>query len=201
MRYTDTDHPFDTDNCGWRRFTQVLGEHFDIVDWADDDGRPVLTTLVDLSSGDTFTVADLDSVEVREPYTLLAFTVGGELAAHGRFDGDPAAESYAPRLAMTEAAMAATRPVALHDPGQLDMPDGSWFAIPAHPACATVATIGDARAAVLVLLDRYRGLLSAVGPFPGHVAAHAWRPAPDVDPGVERLIVALRPATTRPDTA
>ena len=32
MRYTtDTDYPFDTDNRAWRRFTRVLGDHFDVL--------------------------------------------------------------------------------------------------------------------------------------------------------------------------
>jgi hypothetical protein len=55
MGYTpDTGHPFDTDNRAWRRFVDILGEHFDVVGFTKEDGRPVLTTLVDLASGDAF---------------------------------------------------------------------------------------------------------------------------------------------------
>jgi hypothetical protein len=193
MRYTtDTDYPFDTDNRAWRRFTQVLGEHFDVVNWAkEEDGRPVLTTLVDLASGDAFTVAVLDSVEVRDPYALLAFTTGGDLAAHGPFGGEQAAASYAPRLAMTDAAVAATRPMPLHHPDQPAVPDGIWHPVPADLARLARPALTDARTAALVLLDRDRAVLAAVGPFPGHTAADAWRPTPDLDPTTDRLVVPL----------
>jgi hypothetical protein len=71
MRYTtDTDHPFDTDNRAWQRFTDLLGEHFNVMTWTKQDGRPVLTTLSDLATGDTFTVAILDSLEMRQPHAL-----------------------------------------------------------------------------------------------------------------------------------
>ena len=31
MRYTDTAHPFDTDNRAWRRFGDVTSDHFDLL--------------------------------------------------------------------------------------------------------------------------------------------------------------------------
>ena len=202
MRYTtDTDYPFDTDNRAWRRFTQVLGEHFDVVDWAKEDGRPVLTTLVDLASGDAFTVAVLDSVEVRDPYALLAVTTGGDLAAHGPFDGEQAAASYTPQLAMTDAAVAATRPMPLHHPDQPAVPDDVWRPVPAELARLARPALADARTAALVLLDRDRAVLAAVGPFPGHTAADAWRPTPDLDPTTDRLVVPLHAIPVEPGTA
>jgi hypothetical protein len=199
MRYTtDADYPFDTDNRAWRRFIDVLGEHFDVLDWTKEDGRPVLTTLVDLASGDAFTVAVMESLEVREPHTLLAFTTGGELAAHGPFDGEPAAESYAPHLATADATVAATRAMPLHHPDQPDIPDDAWLAIPPQYATLAHPALLDARAAALVLLDRTRTLLSVVGPFRNHAEADAWTPTPDLDPGIDRLIVALQPAPIGP---
>jgi hypothetical protein len=202
MRYTtDTDNPFDTDNRAWRRFVDLLGEHFDVIGWTTDDGRPVLTTLVDLESGDMFTVAIMDSLEVREPYTLLAFTAGGELAAHGPFDGQPAAASYAPRLAMTDAAVAATRPMPLHHPDQPLLPDDAWLPVPAELARLARPALVDARAAALVLLDRTHALLTVVGLFRNRAGAETWRPTPDLGPTIDRLIVALHPAPTEPGTA
>jgi hypothetical protein len=199
MRYTtNPDHPFDTDNRAWRRFVDLLGEHFDVVDWTTQDGRPVLTTLVDLDSGDTFTVAIMDSIEVREPHALLAFTTGGDLAAHGPFNGEPAAGSYAPDLAMTDATIAATRPVPLHHPDQQTLPDDAWLTVPAALAQAARSTLVDTRAAALVLLDRTHGRLTAVGPFRNHASAAAWRAAPDLEPTIDRLIVALHTAPVEP---
>jgi hypothetical protein len=204
MRYTtDTDHPFDTDNRAWRRFTDVAGEHFDIVGWTKDDGRPVLTTLIDLASGDAFTIAILDSVEVRQPHALLAFTPAGDLSAHGPFDGEPAAASHAPGLAMTDPTVAATRPVPLHQPDQPTLPDDAWFAVPDPLARVARPALADTRTTVLVLVDRTRAVLAAVGPFRTRAAAEAWRPTPDLGPDthpdVDRLIVPLRPAPIGPD--
>jgi hypothetical protein len=199
MRYTtDTDNPFDTDNRAWRRYVDLLGEHFDVIGWTTDDGRPVLTTLVDLGSGDMFTVAIIDSLEVREPHTLLAFTLGGELAAHGPFDGQPAAASFAPHLAMADAAVAATRAMPLHHPDQPVIPADAWLAMPAELAHRAHPALLEARAAALVLLDRTRALLTAVGPFRNHAEADAWPATPDLDPGIDRLIVALHSAPIEP---
>jgi len=199
MRYTaNPDHPFDTDNRAWRRFVDLLGEHFDVLGWTTEDGRPVLTTLVDLGSGDTFTVAIMDSLEVREPHTLLAFTTGGDLAAHGPFGGEQAAASYAPRLAMTDAAVAATRPMPLHHPDQPAVPDAIWHPVPADLARLARPALTNARTAALVLLDRTHGLLTAVGPFRNHATAQGWRATPDLEPAIDRLIVALHPAPIEP---
>jgi hypothetical protein len=201
MRYTaNTDHPFDTDNRAWRRFVDLLGEHFTVIGWTTEDGRPVLTTLADLDSGDTFTVAIMDSLEVREPHTLLAFTTDADLTAHGPFNGQPAAETYAPHLAMTAATIAATRAIPLHHPDQPTLPDNAWLPIPATLAQGARPALVDARATALVLLDRDHTRLTAVGPFRNHANAAAWRPTPDLDPAIDRLIIALHPAPIEPPT-
>jgi hypothetical protein len=204
MRYTtDANYPFDTDNRAWRRFADVASEHFEIVGWTKDDGRPVLTTLIDLTTGDAFTIAILDSVEVRQPHALLAFTLAGDLSAHGLFDGEPAAANHAPHLAMTDPAVAATRPVPLHQPDQPTLPDEAWFAVPDPLARLARPALADTRTTVLVLVDRTRAVLAAVGPFRTHAAAEAWRPTPDLGPDarpdVDRLIVPLYPAPPEPD--
>jgi hypothetical protein len=199
MRYTaDDEYPFDTDNRAWRRFTDLLGEHFDVLTWTKEDGRPVLTTLSDIASGDTFTVAILDSLEMRQPHTLLAFATGCEIAAHGPFDGQSAAADYAPQLAMTDPRVAATRPTPLHHPDQTTLPDDTWIGIPADLARAAHPALTDAAAAVLVLLDHTRALLAAIGPFTSHDAAGAWQPTPGLDPGIDRLVVPLHPAAPIP---
>jgi hypothetical protein len=77
MRYTaDTGYPFDTDNRAWQRLLAVSGEHFDTVTWSRQDGRPVMLTLYDLATGDGFTVAVLDSLEVRDCWATLKITMG-----------------------------------------------------------------------------------------------------------------------------
>jgi len=83
-------YPFNTDNRAWCRLPTALGEHLDLVTWQrDGDGRPILVSLVDLGSGDIVTLAVLDSQEMREPHTLLAFTVDGDLAGHGHSTASP----------------------------------------------------------------------------------------------------------------
>jgi hypothetical protein len=202
MRYTtDTGYPFDTDNRAYRRFVGLLGEHFDVVGWDNaDTGRPTLTTLIDIASGDTFTIAYLDSLEVRAPHALLVFTVDGELSAHGPFDGEIAAASHAPYLAMTDASVAATRPMPLHHPDQPALPDDAWLPVPAELAHAARPAITDARATALVLLDRDRTLLTVIGPFADHAATDTWQPTANLDRTVDRLIVALHPAPTAAGT-
>jgi hypothetical protein len=88
MRYTDTAHTFDTDNRAWRRFGEVTSDHFDLLTWTREDGRPTLLTVVDLASGDTFTVAVLDSLEVDQPHAVLACHRDGTLTVHGPFHPD-----------------------------------------------------------------------------------------------------------------
>jgi hypothetical protein len=202
MRYTtDTGYPFDTDNRAYRRLQTLLGEHFDVVGWDNaDTGRPTLTTLIDIASGDTFTIAYLDSLELRDPHALLVFTVDGELSTHGPFDGEIAAASHAPHLAMIDATVAATRPMPLHHPDQPALPDDAWLPVPAELAHAARPAITDARAAALVLLDRTRCVLTVVGPFADHTAADTCQPTPHPDATVDRLIVALHPAPTEPGT-
>ncbi|MCZ7421170.1 hypothetical protein O7605_16830 [Verrucosispora sp. WMMA2121] len=102
MRYgTDDEHPFDTDNRAWRRLRDVTSEHFDAITCnRDPDGRPVLLTLRDMRTGDTVTLAVLDSLEIRDPHTLLAVHTSGDLGAHGPTSGAEAAHSHAATLAL-----------------------------------------------------------------------------------------------------
>jgi hypothetical protein len=195
MRHTGTDYPFDTDNRAWRRFLDLVGEHFEVIGWNNaDTGRPTLTTLIDIGSGDAFTVAILDSIEMREPYTLIASTIDGQLAAYGPFDGETAAGAYAPQLALADVTVAATRPTPLHHPSRPALPDDAWLPVPTELARLARPAPGDAHAAALILLDRDAALLTVVGPFATQHAADIWRPTPDPYPGADRLIVALRPA-------
>ncbi|MFG3645075.1 hypothetical protein ACGF3C_32855 [Micromonospora sp. NPDC047762] len=197
MRYsTDSEHPFDTDNRAWRRLGDVVGEHFDVITWnRGSDGRPVMLTLTDLRTGDTVTLAILDSLEIRDPYTLLAVHTGGELAAHGPTSGPTAADSHAATHALDSTTLAATRPTPLHDPAATALPATCWVDLPTDLAAALRPALDDARTAVLVLLDRTGGRLAAVGPFPTHTAADTWQP--DDGPGrtADRLIVPLHPVT------
>ncbi|MFB9238157.1 hypothetical protein ACFFWC_21805 [Plantactinospora siamensis] len=197
MRFgTDNDHPFDTENRAWRRLNDVTSEHFDAITWTrDPDGRPVLLTLGDLRTGDMITLAVLDSLEVRDPYALLAVHTGGELAAHGPTDGATAAGSHAATLALDSTTLNLTRPVPLHDPAATALPATCWVDLPTTLAAALRPALDDARTAVLVLLDRSAGRLATVGPFPTHAAADTWQP--DGGPGctADRLIVPLHPVT------
>ncbi len=191
---------FNPDNRAWRRFTTVTGEHFETVDWTRDDGRLVMVTLIDLASGDMVSLAVIDSLEIRDPYALLAATADGALAAYGPFDGDRAASGHAPVLAMTNPAVFATRPVALHPAEQPAVPDEAWLPLPADLAATAHPAPTDTTAAVVVLLDRARTVAATIGPFSNRATADAWRPTPDVDPAVDRLIVGLHPAPPEPAT-
>jgi hypothetical protein len=199
MQYTsDTAHPFDTDNRAYRRFLAVASDHFDVIGWTTENGRPVMTTLRDLASGDLFTVAILDSLEMRDPYALLAFTTAGDLAAYGPFAGETVAADHAAALAMHTPDIAATRPMPLHHPDRPDLTNQAWKPVPPKYARAARAALVDAPTIALVLLDRARNILATVGPFPNHADAEAWSPTPGLDPTVERLVVALHPIVPAP---
>jgi hypothetical protein len=62
----------------------------------------------------------------------------------------------------------------------------------AAPADAASA---EAPATVLILLDRARATLAAVGPFDDPAAADAWRPTPDpgshADTAIDQLVIGL----------
>ncbi|MFD6754897.1 hypothetical protein [Micromonospora gifhornensis] len=195
MRYdSDNEYPFDTDNRAWRRLGDVTSEHFDAITWTrDPDARPILLTLRDMPTGDTITLAVLDSLEIRDPHALLAVHTSGELDAHGPTSGATAAHSHAATLALDNATLAATRPAPLHNPAAPTLPATCWVDLPADLAATLRPALHHARAAALVLLDRTGGRLATVGPFPTHAAADAWQP--DDGPGrtADRLIVPLHP--------
>ncbi|WP_433458424.1 hypothetical protein [Micromonospora sp. CA-248212] len=176
----------------------VASEHFDVIIWSrDPDGRPVMLTLADLHTGDTITLAILDSLEIRDPHTLLAVHTGGELTAHGPTNGATAADSPAATLALDSTTLTATRPVPLHAPAITALPATCWVDLPTDLAAALRPALDDARTAVLVLLNRAGGRLAAVGPFPGHAAADTWQPDDGPGRAAGRLIVPLHPVTTQ----
>ncbi len=196
MRFhADTGYPFDTDNHAYQRLLTVSGEHLHGVCWTRDDGRPVMLTLYDLASGDTITIALLDSIEARHAHALLAVHRDGTLRVHGPFDGETAAARHAPALAMADLSVAATLPLPLHHPGGGDLPpDDAWR--PRHhqvPMTSTAAPVHAQPApAALVLLDQPRQRLAVVGPFPDHTAAMRWEPATFPDADVDCLIVPIQ---------
>ena len=188
---------FNPDNRAWRRFTTTTVEHLDVVEWTREDGRPVMVSLVDLDSGDTVTLAVLDSVENRDPHVLLAVTGDGAVTAHGPFEGGQAAAGYAPALVLPGAedaddAIIATCPAALHRSDQPAIPGTAWQAVPEEIAASAHPAPGGTGAAVLVLLDRTRAV-ATVGPFDEHSVAGAWRPTPHIKRTVDRLVIGVRP--------
>ncbi|GAA3302490.1 hypothetical protein Dvina_51520 [Dactylosporangium vinaceum] len=195
MRYgtgtsIDAGSPFDTDNHAWQRFTTVAADHFDVVTWTRPDDRPVMVSLVDLHTGDTFTVAVLDSLEVRDPHVLLALSTTGELTVHGPADGVAAVTDYGTHLAVTGTALQATGTVPLHAPASADLPETAWIDLPPNPVTAAAYDGDGARAVALVLIDRERDRLAVIGPFPNRDTAERWRPTSGT---VEQHVVALQP--------
>lgn len=197
---------FNPDNRAWRRFTTTTVEHLDVVEWTREDGRPVMVSLVDLDSGDTVTLAVLDSVEDHDPHVLLAVTGDGAVTAYGPFQGDQAASSHAPTLVLPGAENAddgiiATCPATLHPTDQPALRDTAWLSVPDEVAAsAHAAPPADAPAAALVLLDRSSAVAAVIGPFDNHATAGAWRPTPHISRPVDRLVIGLRPPPAR-DTA
>ena len=196
----NTEYPFDVNNRAYQRFLNILPEHFEIASWTrEDDSRPVMTTLIDIRSGDGFTVAIMDSLEMRDPYALIAVTRDGELSAYGAFEGETAAASHAPDLVMADTSVVATCTMPLRHRDRLALPADAWGSMPV-PLAQRVrpAVAAAARAAALVLLDRSRAMLTIVGPFINHTEADNWHPRPDHDGDVDRLIVPLHPAPFDP---
>jgi len=193
MRYTDTEaaHPFDTDNRAWRHFAEVTSEHFDLVTWTRPDGRPILMSVYDLATGDVFTVAVLDSLEIREPHALLAWHRDGTLTLHGPTDGPAAAQDHAPWLAGNDTSVAATLAFPLHHPGNGELPDqDKWCPLPSL-TLNTTAPLPEASPVALVVIDRAGQRMAAVGPFPHHNAALRWEPTTTPDIDLESVVAAL----------
>lgn len=201
MRFDDDQSPFDTDNRAYQRLLAIAGDYFEVITWVRDrDDRPVLTTLIDLASGDMFTVAIIDSLEVRDPYALLAFTATGLLSTHGPFAGATAASSHTATLALGDSALFATRPAPLHHPDEATLPDTAWLDVPDQLAAAARPALADTPTAALVLLDRPSRRLAAIGPFTRPADALSWTPTPAPGPDTDRLVVPLHPVppTARP---
>ncbi|MFI7650292.1 hypothetical protein ACIBTZ_30055 [Micromonospora sp. NPDC049460] len=193
----DIEYPFDTINRAYQRFLSIAKDHFEVVGWDNaNTGRPTLITLIDIGSRDAFSLALLDSVEDHQPHALLAVTTTAALSLHGPIPGRAATADYAPHLAMHNADIAATTPVALHNPDDPHIGDDEWTAVPPDIAHAARTTTLDADRVALALLDRDRAQLTVVGPFPSIDAAEAWRPTADGWPPVDRLLLAVHaPAT------
>lgn len=184
---------FDPDNRCWQRFGHIITEHFDAIFWVREDGRPVLLRLRDPRTGDTFTLAVIDSQEVRQPHVLLTISTTGHLAAHGPASGAEAADAYAPALAFTDTTVAATRPAPLHDPAHTPLPDSAWVDMPAELGATLRPADDDTSTAVVVLLDRDGGRLAAAGPFRNHATASAWQADGRHTHNADRLVVPLHP--------
>lgn len=193
---------FDPDNRAYQSWRQLLADHFHVVVWtADGTGRPGWLTLQDRDSGDAFTVAVLDSVEVGDPYVLLTVTATSaayRLLAYGPFDGAPAAVAAAQRLAGIRTDLYATCPVPLHNPRQPSLSDSVWRAIPSALADIVPAPRDQARVA-LILLDRGVGRVAAVGPFTDPAAAERWQADASLA-AAERLAIALPAPPAEPAT-
>ncbi len=191
-----TDDHFDPDNRAWQRLSTALADHLDVITWQRSDGRPILVSLVDLHSGDIVSLAVIDSLEIRDPYALLAATTDFALTVHGPFDGANAAASHAPHLVGADPTVVGTCPTPLHHPDQPTLPDTAWVDMPDDLATHAHLAVGDATAPVvlLLLLDRGQGRHALVGPFPHHHAADTWHPQPATDLGVDRHVIALHPA-------
>ncbi len=196
MRFTgEHAYPFDDTNRAYRRFLDIAREHFNVLGWTTDDGRPALTTLLDLDSGDAFTVAIVDShEEPLDPHTLLVVDRDATLTAHGTFDGAAAADAYAPRLVLHHGAIAATKPTALRPCDETRPPADAWQPLPPDIAARLhSAPLGDGPT-VLILLDRTTTCLAAVGPFPSPDAAAAWQSDAPSGAAVDRMLVPLHPS-------
>lgn len=191
----ESEHDFNPDNRAWRRLLDLLAEHFDVLTWQRaEDSRPVVITLTDIDSGDQLSLGVLDSLEVNDPYVLLAISTGDQLSAHGPFDGEPAAASHAAWLAASDTNLLATRPAPLLPADQARHLDQMWLQIPARFASTVQPADPEIPPVVLVVLDRGQHRLAVIGPFAEQEDAHAWRPRPDgEDLTAERLIVSLRP--------
>lgn len=184
---------FNVDNLAYQRFLAVATDHFEVSQWIRDrDDQPVMVTLVDLPSGDAFSIALIDSVEVSAgPHVLAAFDTENRLAAYGPFDGRTAAAAQAAPVAAADDAVAATRPLPLHGPESTERPDDWWIGMPPEIAASAYPADVDAVASIVVLVDRSLHRCCAVGPFPTDAAAADWPLPLGVDPQVARLVVAL----------
>ncbi|MDH6466073.1 hypothetical protein M2302_006279 [Micromonospora sp. A200] len=192
----NTDNPFDVNNRAYQRFLTLTSDHFEVVGWDNaTTGRPTMI-LIDLGSRDAVSLALLDTAEDRRPQALLAATTTAALSLHGPIPGRAAAADYALHLAMHDADIAATTPVALHHPNQPHISPDEWLSIPAEIAAAARTSTLDSTAVALVLLDHDRSQLTVVGPLASISQAEAWQPAADGWPPVDRLLLAVQPPRT-----
>jgi hypothetical protein len=186
-----------TGNQAWQRLRGLIANHFTVIAWTTDDQTPVLASLIEPATGDAVTIAIVDMHTHRQPHTLLTVSTAVAVTGHGPFGSARAARRHARHVASKDATVAATRPLPLHHPDLPVLADDAWSGIPdvlaTHLLPAATAQPGPT---LLLLLDRHRGRIAAVGPFPDTDTAAAWQPT-DATPGeVDRLVVALIPADT-----
>ncbi|MEU8332195.1 hypothetical protein AB0J14_35300 [Micromonospora arborensis] len=194
----DIGYPFDTSNRAYQRFLTLAGDHFEVINWnSADTGRATMITLIDIGSRDAFSLALLDTTEDQQPHALLAVTTINALSLHGPIPGRAAAADYGPHLAMHDADIAATTPIAMHDPDEPHLADDEWTSVPPDIAHATRTTTLDGDRVALALLDRDRAQIAVVGPFPTIDAADAWQPCADGWPPADRLLLAVHAPVTR----
>jgi hypothetical protein len=188
----DTDaYEFDPGNRAYQRLRNLVLEHFNVFEWADErTGRHLMLSLLDLDSGDAFTVAIMDSEEERDPYTLLAVTTTGRLRAYGPFAGGTAASAATARLALADPEVYMALALPLRHPGDTTIPDGCWSQSRPELAGADPDRC-DTAPTIVVLHDDRNGRLAAVGPFDDPAAATSWRPTGHGR--ARRMVVAVRP--------
>jgi hypothetical protein len=188
-------------NRAYQHFHTIAAQHFDLLAWRVADDLPTLLSLVHPTSGDTLTVALVDSHEIHEPYVLLAISTAVAITAHGPFNGHAAASSQAPYLAMFDDRVAAIRPIRLHRPDHTTPADLGWAAIPQPLLPGLRPALVDTRGCVLLLVDRAAGRLAAAGPFPHRAAARGWALSAGLPAGIDPILAPLIPAPPLPPPA
>ncbi|GIM90127.1 hypothetical protein [Paractinoplanes toevensis] len=186
----DDKYPFDTDNRAWQRLLALASEHFEVLTWAREDGRPAILSLVHVSSGDTISLTVLDSLEVSDPHVLLAVHTDGRLTAHGTVAGPATALEYAPDLVLTDGMITATVAVPVHNPTDANIAPDAWRHLPDDLADRLLDAPPETGACMVVLLDRAGHRLAAGGSFLSPASASAWKPGDDA---VEWFLVPLYP--------
>ena len=201
MRYTDSPrHSFDTDNRAYQRLRIIASDHFESITWSRDDGRPTLWSLYDISTGDVFTVAIVDSIEAAHTYGVLALHRDDTLTIHGPFDDESAAAQHTPALSTLDSSITAMVVLPLHHPDTDQLPDDrAWRLAPPHISPTEPAPTTPQQAA-LILVNTREQRLCAIGPFPDRATASSWMP-PASAGDLTRVVVTLHPRQPIPPTS
>jgi hypothetical protein len=193
MNSTSDDHlPFDPDNQAWRHFLALAGEHFELLLWQREDGRPVIVTLTDVPSGDGISLGVLDSAEQRDPHAVLVLRYDGHTSAHGPVPGPVPARRHMLRLGLTHTRGSVTAVFALHDPAEPELPATAWSPpLPAISPQPTGTPVGSTPAAAILVDNDDR--VAVAGPFPTADAAGAWRPSNINSTDIQVFVVPMHP--------